>query len=272
MAAQLSVGEFSRMTHLTVKTLRHYHEVGLLEPAAIDPATRYRYYTIEQLGLAQVIRRLRDLDMPVADVKAVLAAQDIADRNALIAKHLGRLETELARTRAAVESLRSLLQPAPRGYEITHRTETAVPAIAIAADVDHDDLGAWWPGAIAELHATVKAQQLRVAGPTGGLYAAELFQEARGHAVVFIPIVGAVKAIGRVQPFTVPAAELAIVTHAGSHADIDLAYSELGAYVAAHEIGIAGPIREYYLRDPAQHPDPATRLTEIAWPVFRANV
>jgi DNA-binding transcriptional MerR regulator len=271
MAAQLSVGDFSRMTHLTVKTLRHYHEVGLLEPAAIDPATKYRYYTIEQLGQAQVIRRLRDLDMPVADVKAVLAAHDVTDRNALIAKHLERLETELARTRAAVESLRSLLEPAPRGYEITHRTETAMPAIAIEAVVEHGDLGVWWPGAIAELHATVTAQQLRIAGPTGGLYAAELFQDARGHAVVFIPVAGAVKSIGRVRPFTVPAAELAIVTHAGSHDDVDRAYSELGAYVATHEIGVAGPIREYYLRDPHEHPDPATRLTEIAWPVFRSN-
>jgi DNA-binding transcriptional MerR regulator len=271
MTAQLTVGDFSRMTHLTVKTLRHYHEVGLLEPAAIDPATKYRYYTIDQLGQAQVIRRLRELDMPVADVKAVLAAHDVADRNALIARHLDRLETELARTRAAVDSLRALLEPAAHGYEVTHRTVAAAPAIAIEAVVEHGDLGAWWPGAIAELHATVNAQHLRVTGPLGGLYAAELFQEARGHSVVFIPVAGAVKPIGRVHAFTVPAAELALVTHAGSHDDVDVAYSELGAYVAAHEIGVAGPIREYYLRDPQQYPDPASRLTEIAWPVFRAS-
>jgi DNA-binding transcriptional MerR regulator len=45
MAAGLAVGEFSRMTQLSVKTLRHYHQVGLLEPAEVNPDTGYRYYT-----------------------------------------------------------------------------------------------------------------------------------------------------------------------------------------------------------------------------------
>src|SRR5580693_1023376 len=106
MAAALTVGDFSRATHLSVKTLRHYHQVGLLEPATVNPDTGYRYYAAGQIPTAQVIRRLRDLEMPVADVKAVLAAPDAAARNALIAAHLDRLESELARTRGAVDSLR----------------------------------------------------------------------------------------------------------------------------------------------------------------------
>ena len=73
------MGEFSRMTHLSVKTLRHYHQVGLLEPAEVNPDTGYRYYTPEQIPQAQVIRRLRDLEMPVAEVKVVLAAERPVD-------------------------------------------------------------------------------------------------------------------------------------------------------------------------------------------------
>ena len=91
MAAGLTVGDFSRATHLSVKT-RHYHQVGLLEPATVNPDTGYRYYSAGQIPAAQVIRRLRDLEMPVADVKAVLAAPDAPARNALIAAHLNRLE------------------------------------------------------------------------------------------------------------------------------------------------------------------------------------
>ena len=72
------MGDFSRATHLSVKTLRHYHQVGLLEPATVNPDTGYRYYSAGQIPTAQVIRRLRDLEMPVADVKAVLAARDAA--------------------------------------------------------------------------------------------------------------------------------------------------------------------------------------------------
>ena len=101
MGTGLSVGDFSRATHLSVKTLHHYHQVGLLEPATVNPDTGYRYYSAGQIPTAQVIRRLRDLEMPVADVKAVLAAPDAPARNALIAAHLNRLEAGLAQTRAA---------------------------------------------------------------------------------------------------------------------------------------------------------------------------
>src|ERR1700722_16798772 len=110
MPASLTVGEFSRMTHLSVRTLRHYHQVGLLEPAEVNPGTGYRYYLSDQIPTAQVIRRLRDLEMPVAEVKEVLSASESSVRNALIAGHLDRLEDQLSKTHSAVESLRGLLQ------------------------------------------------------------------------------------------------------------------------------------------------------------------
>jgi len=159
------VGDFSRATHLSVKTLRHYHQVGLLEPTAVNPDTGYRYYSAVQIPTAQVIRRLRDLEMPVADVKAVLAAPDAPARNALIAAHLGRLEAELAQTRAAVESLRNLLQPPDGATAIEHRSVPATAAAAIEAVVDRADALAWWQGALGELRATLAAQRLKAAGP-----------------------------------------------------------------------------------------------------------
>src|SRR5262249_25494316 len=63
MRGRLAIGDFSRMTHLSVKALRHYHELGLLEPDEIDPASGYRFYRPGQVQTAQVIRRLRDLGM-----------------------------------------------------------------------------------------------------------------------------------------------------------------------------------------------------------------
>jgi effector-binding domain-containing protein len=154
---------------------------------------------------------------------------------------------------------------------VSHRTVPATRAVAIQAVVDRADVAAWWQGAIGELHATARAQGWAPAGPIGGLYAAELFQDDRGAAIVFMPIPrdAKPKPIGRVEPFIVPAAELAIVAHAGTYDGIDPAYGELGAYVAAHAIGVDGPVREYYLRDPYDHRDPAEWLTEIAWPIFR---
>ena len=74
MSTSFSIGDFSRATHLTVKTLRHYHEAGLLVPSSVDPHTGYRRYTAEQISLAQLIRRFRSLNMPVEDVKAAKLA------------------------------------------------------------------------------------------------------------------------------------------------------------------------------------------------------
>jgi len=271
MTAGLTVGDFARITHLSVKTLRHYHQVGLLEPADVNPGTGYRYYAAEQVPTAQVIRRLRDLEMPVAEVKAVLSAPDPRARNALIAAHLDRLEAELAQTRAAVDSLRNLLSRPETAAAIVHRSVLATPAAGIAAVLDRADILAWWQGALDELHATVRAQGLHATGPSGGLFASEIFQHDRGQATVFVPVEGGVRAIGRVTPVVIPAAELAIISHPGPLHDADLSYATLGSYTAEHEISVEGPLREYYLRGVQDTPDQAEWRTEIGWPIFRAD-
>jgi DNA-binding transcriptional MerR regulator len=74
MTVRLTIGEFSKMTYLSVKALRHYHDVGLLEPAEIDPSSGYRRYGADQVPTAQAIRRFRDLDMPLEQVRLVLQA------------------------------------------------------------------------------------------------------------------------------------------------------------------------------------------------------
>ena len=259
------------MTHLSVKTLRHYHQVGLLEPAEVNPSTGYRYYLSQQVPTAQVIRRLRDLEMPVAEVKEVLGTSETSARNALIAAHLDRLENQLARTHDAVESLRNLLQRSAETPAVEHRTMPAVPAVGIQQTVDREDVLAWWQGALGELHATVRAQGLHATGPSGGLYGSELIQHGRGEATVFIPVDGVVRSVGRVVPFTVPPAELAVLVHHGSLDDADITYGELGAYATTHEISIEGPLREYYLVDANETPNAEEWKTEIGWPIFRSD-
>src|SRR5687767_12733701 len=107
MKVLLTIGEFSRMTHLSVKALRHYHDVGLLEPADVDGSSGYRLYAATQVPTAQLIRRFRDLEMPLDDVRKVLTAPNKAMRDAAIAAHLARMEDRLEYTRATVASLRA---------------------------------------------------------------------------------------------------------------------------------------------------------------------
>lgn len=273
MTSYLSIGDFSRATHMTVKTLRHYHERELLEPAAVDPLTGYRRYTAEQIPAAQVVRRLRDLGMPIEEIRAVLAAPDVPTRNRHISAHLERLEDELGRTRHTVAALRDLLSPpASEGPAIGLRSVGPVQAAAITATVTAQDVGAWLQGALGELFATVAGQGLRESGPAGGIYADELFTLHRGQATVFVPCEGQVRPIGRVGPLLVPPVEFAVIEHCGPPADVDRTYGALAAYVARHALAVDGPMREYYLVGRRDTLDSDRWRTEVCWPVFRTGL
>ncbi|MEZ0096326.1 MerR family transcriptional regulator [Streptacidiphilus sp. EB129] len=274
MISYLSIGDFSRATHMTVKTLRHYHEIGLLEPAGVDPQSGYRRYSAEQIPTAQVVRRFRDLGMPLEEIRTVLATSDVPTRNQHINAHLHRLEEELGRTQRAVAALRDLLSPpvAADSPAIELRSVGAVQAAAITATVDAQDAGTWFQGALGELFATVAGQGLRETGHAGGVYTDELFTLHRGQATVFVPCDGPVRPVGRVTPLMVPAVELAVLEHCGPPSEVDRAYGTLAAHVARHALAVTGPIREYYLVGQRHTSDSALWRTEVCWPVFRTGV
>jgi DNA-binding transcriptional MerR regulator len=257
------------MTHLSIKTLRYYHQVGLLEPAEVDPDTGYRHYGVEQLPTAQIIQRFRNLGMPIGEVKAVLAAPDLDTRNALIATHLDRLEGEVAQTRQAVQSLRNLLEPAHAPIAVEHRTIPATQAVGIQDVVDRSDLVVWLHGALGELSATIAVEGLQPSGPSGGLFSSELFHYERGEVTMFVPIAGKLQTVGRVAPLVVPAAEVAVTVHEGSLANLTHTYGALGVYVATQALGVVGPVREYYLVDARTTTDATQWRTELAWPIFQ---
>jgi len=268
MPGSLTIGDFSRVTFLSVKTLRYYHRAGLLEPADVDPVTGYRRYTSAQTPTAQVIRRFRDLEMPVDDIGRVLRAPDQTTRSQLIAAHLARLEDALLETQRAVASLRDLLEHPEPSAVIEHRRVPTTPAAAITSTVDVGDLLAWYQGAIGEIAATLSARGIVDCGPPGGIYANELFADERGDATLFLPVIGEVRPVGRVTPMSVPGAELAVITHHGSHADLDRSYGALATYVSDHALAVDGLIREYYVVGPHDTDDESAWRTEIGWPIF----
>jgi DNA-binding transcriptional MerR regulator len=262
----LTIGEFSRMTHLSVKALRHYHDVGLLEPAAIDPATGYRSYAVRQVPIAQAIRRFRDLDMPIDQVKAVLDADDTVARNQAISAHLQRMERELQETQATVASLRILLEGGGAAGVVERRFVAPTRSLAIKDSVSFVESEAWLTDAFEELYHAVEAAGITPVSASAGLYAPEFFEAGVGDVIAFVPVDADIEATGRVATVEIPAAELAVVMHEGALTDLDQSYGRLGAYVAEHGIGADGPLREYYLVSAAETPDPTQYRTEVGWP------
>ncbi|RIV38045.1 MerR family transcriptional regulator [Micromonospora radicis] len=266
MRTGLTIGEFATLTHLSVRTLRRYHEAGLLEPATVDPHTGYRYYVPEQIPTAQVIYRLRQLDVPLAEVKSILATDDPRQRADVIMGHLRRLEDELDRTRAAVVSLRRLVRPDSTDLHVELRSVPARTVAAISGHVSLDGVLAWYDSAMAELDTAFPVAGRT--GPPGGRYANELFTDGAGAMTVFRPV-RAPRASGRIEVVELPAADFAVAIHAGPHDDIDVTYGRLGAWVVAHALGVDGPIHETYQVGPRDTGDSDRWRTEIGWPVFR---
>jgi DNA-binding transcriptional MerR regulator/effector-binding domain-containing protein len=272
MRVRLAIGDFSRMTHLSVKALRHYHDVGLLEPAAIDASSGYRFYEPAQVQVAQVIRRFRDLGMSLDEIKAVLRAPDLPTRNQLIVAHLRRMESQLADVQATVASLRSLLERPPATIPVEHRSVGSALALAIVDHVSMCDLDAWWDAAFRELDATLSAVGVSPVGPRAALYSAEYFAfDAGGEVVAYVPVPDEVGASGRARMLEIPPAELAVAVHEGSFANLDRTYGALGTYVTEREIGVDGPIREHYLVSPFDTEDESRLRTEVGWPVFQTG-
>jgi DNA-binding transcriptional MerR regulator/effector-binding domain-containing protein len=282
MATMLTIGDFSRMTHLSVKALRHYHDMGVLAPAAVDPFTGYRFYDTGQVGSAQVIRRLRDLGMPLDSIAAVLAAPDLEARNREIAAHLTRMERQLEQTQASVAALRSLLTGPAERPAIELRAIPAATALAVRQLVDAADLTEWGSGAFDALAAALSASGLTAAGPYGALYPGDFFELERSEITAFLPVTaetGPVRAgagvgldpAGRVRLVEIPAVEAAVAVHEGAFSEIDRTYAALGEVVAERAIGVDGPIREYYLVSSVDTNDVRKHRTEVCWPVFHTG-
>ena len=104
----IPIGRFARLTGLSIGALRHYDELDLLRPADVDRFTGYRRYRPEQLEVARAIGRLRDLEVPIEEIRDVLAADDPADRRRRIGAHERRLQARVDRLGRLLHRTRQL--------------------------------------------------------------------------------------------------------------------------------------------------------------------
>jgi len=267
MSVLLSIGEFSRMTHLSVKALRLYDEVGLLRPAEVDSSSGYRRYSTGQVPIAQVVRRFRDLDMPLEEIRNVLNAPDVAARDQAVLAHLQRMQETLERTQATVASLQALLDGSRPTLPVEYRSIPAIHAAAIRATVGWDDTEPWLKEALAELDRTVDSRSRGRTGPDSALYSGEFFEAHVGEVTAFVPVRGGIVTTGRVESVEIPAADVAVLVHCGPFGDLDQVYGALGTFVAERVVAADGPIREQYLVTEDDTDDPAAYRTEVCWPI-----
>jgi DNA-binding transcriptional MerR regulator len=267
VSALLTIGEFSRVTHLSAKALRLYDELGLLRPGHVDPTSGYRRYSTAQVPTAHVIRRFRDLQMPLEQIGVVLTASDLSERDQAILEHLHRMEQTLEQTQATVASLRALLEGTSSKLPVEYRSIAPIRAVAIPDHVEWDDAEAWLEAAADDLHRILDSAPNARAGTDSALYSSEFFESHAGEVTAYVPVAADITIDGRAQLIEIPAVLVAVAVHRGPFSDLDETYGALGTLVAERMLGAEGPIREHYLVSAADTADPTALATEVCWPI-----
>ena len=274
--ALLRIGDFSRASSLSVKSLRAYHETGLLVPADVDPRTGYRSYSVAQLTDAAIIRRLRLLDVPLEAIREVLDARDPAVTRKILDEHGSVLEARLAGMQRAIDELNVALEAPTLHTPVHRRHERALTVLTFSGTVSEASWLAFLDRAFAALSEAAATDGAVVVGSFGGCYPTLLDDDAQ-EVVAFLPVASAPllsassRAVG-VQVGELPATEVAVVAHHGAYDDMDDTYRNLGAWVAEHAEPADLPVRELYLVAASHTDDSGELRTELCWPIRSADV
>lgn len=194
----LTIGVFARRAQLSLKALRLYERLGVLVPDHVDPTSGYRRYRERQLGTARLVAMLRRLDMPLAEVSRVLAADGNGAAGVVRAYWEG-VEQRIAMQRELAEHLRVRLSGGGRAPMVDAVRIRAVPAcvaLSVRRHVPVTEL-AGWLGATMPRLAAAAGDHGGLRGPLFVIYHGEVNQDSDGPVEVCAPVDPAVIADGR---------------------------------------------------------------------------
>lgn len=250
----LSIGQFARECGLSHKALRIYAELGLLAPSHTDRFTGYRYYGREQLGIATRIRLMREMEMPLRDIRHVLSVgPDDAER--LIAAHARafahRLEQVRRTGRCLIDTMRS--EDSVMKLQVEQRELVPQQVVSLTGHVLVGGLDDFIRNSIDQLQAFVVAQGGRVSGPPLGIYHGPVNRQDDGPLEVCLPAEGAFRATGGVAIRELPGGRAAVVVAVGPYKTFPKileAYDAGCDWIAARGGEAAEAPREVWLGSP----------------------
>jgi DNA-binding transcriptional MerR regulator len=265
------IGDFSRLSRVSVKALRFYDEVGLLKPTYVDRATGYRYYSPVLLSRLNRILAFKELGLTLGEISHLLEGDLPAERvRELLEKRREELVRSIERERERLAEVDAWLQEIDRlgrapEYEITIK-QIAPRLVASVRDTissyaDADEL-------FEEIQSNLKQ---RVAPPERGAIWHTCAGQRRSidcEAVVFLR--EPARSTGRVQVYELPSASAACVIHHGSDAACERAYIAARSWIKTHGYEIAGPNRELYWQGSVAQ-DGDSGVTEIQYPIIQAR-
>ena len=268
------IGDFSRLSKVTVKTLRYYADIGLLPPARVDAFTDYRYYTIDQLPRLNRILALRDLGFTLEQIGRILDDHLTAEqlrrmlrlRRAEIEHQLDLEHSKLAQVEQRL--LQIEMEDNMSDFDIVLKQREAVTVASLRDTVpDYTQVG----GLFHEMFQYLGQNGVIPAGPPGTFFHDPEFKEAHVDVEVAVPVGAGLPQSDRIKLRDIPAVEqVATCAVHGSYDQLHQTYEALGRWIEANQYQVAGPPCEIYLRGPESTDNPDEYLTEIQFPVTKA--
>lgn len=273
----IRIGSFARIAQVSTRTLRLYDKLGLLKPALVDPASEYRYYSIEQLPRLNRILALKDLGFSLDQIAEVLRSELSAEQlRGMLTLKRAEAERRVAEEQAQLARIEARLRQIEQEHTLSDhevvikRIEPQLAAVVRAVIPDYITSEPLFIQLFDELDRYLAQANVRPSGPRFALF---YDLGARDHDIqvcagVVVPQHS--QGGGRVEIVRLPAVEqMACVVHHGPYDEtLARANTAIMRWIAANGYQTHSPSREIYLEYQAGG-DPQRFVTEIQVPVGR---
>lgn len=260
-----SIGQFSSITQLSIKTLRLYHEREILIPSVIDEFTKYRYYNEASFETARIIKLLRNFDFTLAEIKTILAeCNDESDLVEQLQSKFGEIQTKIDRYKLILSSLDNIIKVEKENKmetkEIFEIEEKEVETILIAGykmKGKYQEIGKGFAMLGKEVGRYTNGKPL-------GLYYDGEYKEENAEFEACFPIRKG-NSTKEISVRELPGGKCVTLIHKGNYDSLSTTYKKLFEYINKKQMATKLPTREVYIKGPGMifKGNPKNYLTEI---------
>ena len=267
----LRIGEFSKLSRISIRMLRYYDEMGLLVPETIDPFTGYRYYSETQLFTAGRINALKDMGFKLCDAAELLKRwedRETLERCLLDQRETARLQAEEAarRLRLLETAIERLRKDEPMKYDVTVKTIPERYVASVRQIIPcYEREGDLW-GILMRETAEMHIQDGDPCLCTATFHDRE-YQESNVDVEVQKTVWGSYPDTEHVKFKTVPAVQVASAVCKGSYDQMGEVNAAVASWVEANGYAFDGPAFFIYHVSPHETNDPNKFVTEVCCPV-----
>jgi len=261
----IKIGEFSKLSHITVKALRFYEKEGILKPAFIDEFTGYRFYETSQLLDAAAVKAYRQMGLSLEEIGLIISGED---EERIIRDKIRELNEERKSIDVRLSIMNSILEDKKMKYRVTEKTVgemTVYSSETVLAS--YSDIMSWIPALgqrCLELNPGIKCAEppYEFCEYPDGEYKETDIRIRHSEAVDF-----AGKGDDTIFFRTIPETKVLSIYHKGPYDRIGEAYAFIMKYAEQNGYKASGLARECYIDGIWNKESPEEWLTEIQLPV-----